>query len=58
MNQLYLREIEAFAREVAGERTQMAIGADGVRIVRLTDALICSLDTGIAVTVEDNWSGE
>ena len=58
MNQLYLREIESFAGEVAGERTQMATGEDGVRIVRLTDALIRSLETGAAVKVEDDWPGQ
>jgi 1,5-anhydro-D-fructose reductase (1,5-anhydro-D-mannitol-forming) len=58
MDQLYLREIEAFAKEVAGERTQMATGEDGVRIVRLTDALIRSLGTGAAVPVDDSWPGE
>ena len=57
MNQLYLREIEAFAKEVAGERTRIASGEDGVRIIRLTDALIRSLETGVAVAVEDSWSG-
>ncbi len=58
MPELYLREIEAFAKEVAGERTQMATGEDGVRIVRLTSALIRSLETGDAVEVQDDWSGQ
>lgn len=49
---LYLREIELFAEELAGSRTSAATGDDGLRLVRITEALIRSLETGSAISVE------
>ena len=49
---LYLLEIEAFAEAVAGASTPAAGGEDGLRLVRVTDALIRSLETGAAMPVE------
>ncbi len=49
---LYLREIEVFAEALAGEWTPAASGEDGLRLVRVTDALIRSLETGSAIPVE------
>jgi 1,5-anhydro-D-fructose reductase (1,5-anhydro-D-mannitol-forming) len=49
---LYLNEIEAFAEALAGEWTPAASGEDGLRLVRVTEALIRSLETGSAIPVE------
>ncbi len=49
---LYLREIEAFAETLAGESTPIATGEDGLRLVRVTGALIRSLETGCAISME------
>jgi 1,5-anhydro-D-fructose reductase (1,5-anhydro-D-mannitol-forming) len=49
---LYQREIEAFAQEVAGNRTAAASGEDGLWLARVTDALIRSFETGALVPVD------
>ena len=49
---LYQQQIEAFAEEVAGNRTAAASGEDGLWLARLTDALIRSFGTGALVPVE------
>jgi 1,5-anhydro-D-fructose reductase (1,5-anhydro-D-mannitol-forming) len=51
---LHLQEIEAFAEAVAGAPTPAATGEDGLRLVRLTEALIRSLETGCAIMVEES----
>lgn len=48
---IYQREIEAFARELRGERSLLPGGEDGVELVRLTDAVIESIATRRAVAV-------
>lgn len=50
---LYQREIEAFAEELAGNRRGAATGEDGLWLVRVTDALIRSFETGALVPVEE-----
>ena len=50
---LYLQEMDAFAEAVAGASTPAASGEDGLRLVRLTEALIRSLETGAALPVEE-----
>jgi predicted dehydrogenase len=50
---VYQREIEAFAEEVAGNRTVAATGEDGLWLARVTDAVIRSFQTGGLVPVED-----
>jgi predicted dehydrogenase len=47
----YQREIEAFEREVAGERTQIATADDGIAIVAVTQAILASLESGRSVPV-------
>jgi 1,5-anhydro-D-fructose reductase (1,5-anhydro-D-mannitol-forming) len=49
---LYQREIEALAEEVAGNQTAAATGEDGVWLARVTDGLIRSFETGALVPVE------
>ena len=49
---LYLPEIEAFAAELTGENTSAAKGEDGLRLVKVTEAAVRSLETGAAVKVE------
>jgi 1,5-anhydro-D-fructose reductase (1,5-anhydro-D-mannitol-forming) len=49
---LYQREIEAFAEEVAGQRTAAASGEDGLWLARITDAVTRSFETGALVSVE------
>ena len=51
---LYLREIEAFAEAVAGASTPAASGEDGLRLVRVTEALIRSLESGTAIPIEES----
>jgi 1,5-anhydro-D-fructose reductase (1,5-anhydro-D-mannitol-forming) len=51
---LYQREIEAFADEMAGTRTGAATGEDGVWLARVTDAVIRSFETGTLVAVVDS----
>lgn len=46
---LYFREVEAFADAVTGKMTPAATGEDGLRLVRVTEALIRSLETGSAI---------
>lgn len=48
---LYFREVEAFADAVRGKVTPAATGEDGLRLVRVTEALIRSLETGSAVSL-------
>ena len=48
---LYLPEIEAFAQELEGIDTGAAKGADGLRLVRVTQAAVRSLETGAAEPV-------
>jgi 1,5-anhydro-D-fructose reductase (1,5-anhydro-D-mannitol-forming) len=48
---LYLPEIDAFARELVGVETGLATGADGLRLVHVTEAAVRSLETGAAVPV-------
>ena len=48
---LYLREVEAFADAVAGRETPAATGEEGLRLVRVTEALIRSLETGSAISL-------
>ena len=50
---LYQREIEAFADEVAGTHTPAATGEDGLWLARVTDAVIRSFETGALVPVEE-----
>lgn len=50
VDDLYCREIEAFGDEVAGTRTPMATGEEGLLIVRAAEAAIKSMETG-GVTV-------
>jgi len=50
---LYQREIEAFADEVSGTRTPAATGEDGLWLARVTDAVIRSFETGSLEAVED-----
>ena len=52
VDNLYLREIEAFAEELAGTKTPAATGEEGLQLVRITQALIRSLETGSAISVE------
>jgi 1,5-anhydro-D-fructose reductase (1,5-anhydro-D-mannitol-forming) len=49
---LYLREIEMFAEELAGIRTSAATAHDGLRLVQITEALIRSLEAGSAISIE------
>ena len=53
---LYQREVEAFAEEAAGNRTAIApgiaTGEDGLWLARVTDALIRSFETGTLVPLE------
>ncbi len=49
---LYRLEIESFAEELSGGRTVAATGEEGLRIVRVTEAVIRSLETGASVVVE------
>ncbi len=49
---LYLPEIEDFAAELAGEKTSAAKGEDGLRLVRVTEAAVRSLETGTIVRVD------
>ena len=53
---LYQREVEAFAEEVAGNRATLtpgiASGEDGLWLARVTDALIRSFETGALVPVQ------
>ena len=48
---LYLREVEAFGEELAGNRTAAATGEDGLWLTRVTDAVIRSFETGALVSV-------
>lgn len=48
---LYFREVEAFADAVTGKMTPAATGGDGLRLVRVTEALIRSLETGSAISL-------
>jgi predicted dehydrogenase len=48
---LYLPEIEAFAQELDGTDTGAAKGVDGLRLVKVTEAAVRSLETGAAVPV-------
>lgn len=48
----FLLEIDAFAEEVAGRRTAMATGDDGLALAKVTDAALRSLETGAAVVAE------
>jgi len=48
---LYFREVEAFADAVTGKMTSAATGEDGLRLVRVTEALIRSLETGSAISL-------
>jgi len=48
---LYLHEIEAFADAVEGKITPAATGEDGLRLVRITEAIIRSLETGSAISI-------
>ena len=49
---LYRLEIESFAEELSGGRTVAATGEEGLQTVRVTEALIRSLETGASVEVE------
>ena len=48
---LYFCEVEAFADAVTGKMTPAATGEDGLRLVRVTEALIRSLETGSAISL-------
>jgi 1,5-anhydro-D-fructose reductase (1,5-anhydro-D-mannitol-forming) len=43
---LYLDEVEAFARALAGEPDGLASGQDGLQLVRVAEALVRSLESG------------
>jgi len=48
----FLLQIDAFAEEVAGRRTAMATGDDGLALAKVTDAALRSLGSGAAVAAE------
>lgn len=48
----YLPEIEAFVEELKGVDTGMAKGEDGLCVVRVTEAILASMEKGAAVTVK------
>jgi 1,5-anhydro-D-fructose reductase (1,5-anhydro-D-mannitol-forming) len=50
---VYFREIESFAEEVAGRRTLMATGEEGAYLVRITEAIVSSLETHRSVAVHE-----
>jgi predicted dehydrogenase len=47
----YQREIEAFEREIRGERSVLPTGEDGVRIIQLASAVLQSIQTRQSIAV-------
>jgi len=53
VRQSFVAELPAFSRAVAGEKTEMALGRDGLRAVEIAHAAYRSSRNGATVTLDD-----
>jgi predicted dehydrogenase len=51
--QSFVLELKAFSRAIAGEKTEMALGRDGLRAVEIAHAAYRSSRDGVTVTLDD-----